>query len=58
MSTVPNPGSDAAQALGCVCAVIDNGYGRHPYMGYDDDGQPLWSMRSDCPVHFPTEESA
>lgn len=29
----PNPGSDEAVAMGCRCAVLDNGHGRQPYMG-------------------------
>ena len=39
----PNPGSDAAIALGCTCPVLDNAHGRH------DDG--LFWITSDCPVH-------
>ena len=39
----PNPGSDAALALGCTCPVLDNAHGRH------DDG--LFWIAADCPVH-------
>ena len=48
---VPNPGSDQARQLGCVCAVLDNSYGRYPDMGYNDDGSANWSIRMDCPIH-------
>lgn len=42
----PNPGSDAAVALGCTCPTMDNGYG-HGYMGDPD----IFVYREDCPVH-------
>jgi len=38
----PNPGSDAALALGCSCPILDNARGR-------GDG-PFW-VSGDCPVH-------
>lgn len=48
----PNPGSDEAIAIGCLCPVLDNGHGRHaPFMGAD--GKPEWWVRGDCPVHTP-----
>lgn len=56
MSEEPNPGTDAALALGCTCPVIDNGYGR----GYR--GQPgVFVFNGNCPVHgrspSPTENA-
>lgn len=44
----PNPGSDAARSMGCLCAVLDNNYGRHP--PYPPDG---WVVTVGCPVHAP-----
>ena len=51
--TVPNPGSDEAGALGCLCPVIDNAHGRGAYGGgvIGEDGQPLFWRRDDCPLH-------
>jgi len=46
-----NPGSDEAREKGCVCAVVDNGHGHHPYMGWNEDGTGRWSIRGDCPLH-------
>lgn len=43
--TIPNPGSDAAIAMGCTCPVLDNGHGRR------NDGRFVYSW--DCPVHGP-----
>lgn len=45
----PSPGSHEAVALGCLCARIDNGYGR----GYSTDsaGRPLYWITGDCPIH-------
>lgn len=48
----PNPGSDAALAMGCLCAVIDNGHGLHP--PYPPDG---WWITVGCPVHHPLGET-
>lgn len=42
----PNPGSDAAIALGCKCPVLDNARG----MGHM--GQPgVFVRNQDCPLH-------
>jgi len=41
---VPNPGSKEALELGCICAVLDNDYGRGK--------GPFW-MTAGCPVHDP-----
>lgn len=48
----PNPGSDAAIAIGCKCPVMDNGRGRG-YMGLA--GLFVYSM--DCPVHGKKEQA-
>jgi hypothetical protein len=41
----PNPGSDLAVKQGCLCARMDNEYGR----GYHGSGD--FVVRLDCPVH-------
>lgn len=46
MSDKPNPGSDEAQEQGCLCPVLDNGYGR----GYRCL-PGIFVMREDCPLH-------
>jgi len=44
---VPNPGSDEALAMGCLCACMDNHYGAGmPY----PDGPRFW-VQADCPLH-------
>ena len=42
----PNPGSDEAQARGCLCPRMDNAYGRG-HCGVA--GLFVWRM--DCPLH-------
>lgn len=57
----PNPGSDAAIALGCKCPVLDNGHG----VGSNYGIGVFW-IAEICPVHAqggdtsttPTEEEA
>ncbi len=50
---VPNPGSDEAAELGCLCPRMDNRYGR----GYWDEPQPDGTRKPqfvvslDCPLH-------
>jgi hypothetical protein len=46
---VPNPGSAAAIAHGCRCAVMDNAYGRG-YMGGPGSVYG-WVVTADCPLH-------
>lgn len=46
MSDMPNPGSEAAQLLGCICPVYDNNCGK--YAPRPPDG---WWKRMDCRVH-------
>jgi hypothetical protein len=45
---IPNPGSDAAMALGCQCAVLDNNHGKSA--PWPDNG---WWITVGCPVHMP-----
>jgi len=45
VSDTPNPGSDEALALGCLCPVMDNNHGK--YTPWPGD----WWVRPDCPVH-------
>lgn len=48
VSEIPNPGSDAAVALSCSCARIDNGHGK----GYH--GMPgVFVYTAGCPLHWP-----
>lgn len=42
----PNPGSDAAIAAGCICAVMDNNRGK--WAPYPPDG---WWITKGCPIH-------
>lgn len=50
----PPPGSDAAIAQGCICAVLDNGHGAGS--GYRDDaGNPTYWITRGCPLHAPRE---
>jgi hypothetical protein len=55
--TVPTPGSDAALALGCRCAVLDNHYGKgFPWPrtdGKDPVEHPSFWVTEGCPVHRP-----
>jgi len=44
----PNPGSEAARSMGCLCPVLDNGHGRRA--PYPPDG---WWITQGCPVHAP-----
>lgn len=45
---VPNPGSEAALAMGCTCNPRDNNRGK--YAPYPPDG---WWKDKGCPVHEP-----
>lgn len=46
LSPIPNPGSDKARELGCICPVLDNAHGRG-YMGQE----AVFIRRTDCPLH-------
>ena len=48
----PNPGSPAARAGGCICAVLDNNHGR--YAPWPPDG---WWVTEGCPLHAPANIS-
>lgn len=48
MDETPNPGSEAATAKGCTCAVMDNNRGKYP--PFPPDG---WYITVGCPVHHP-----
>ena len=48
----PNPGSDAAVAIGCACPRMDNGRGRG-YMGVAG----LFVYSGACPVHGNKEQA-
>lgn len=50
--TVPTPGSDAAQLIGCTCPVCDNNHGKG-YMHISN----LFIVVEDCPVHNQKESS-
>lgn len=60
MIAKPNPGSKEAIDAGCTCPVLDNGRGRGACGGAKgDDGQPMFWVHDDCPVHSTKlEESA
>lgn len=45
---IPNPGSDAAIAMGCTCPVLDNGHGNERL---DRPGERGFVMNSECPLH-------
>jgi len=49
----PNPGSKAAQDLGCFCPVLDNGHGIRP-----DPSMIGWVVTEDCPVHDVDEDES
>ena len=46
LAPTPNPGSDEAIRLGCVCPVMDNGHGRGSYYG-----RGVFIYHEGCPVH-------
>jgi hypothetical protein len=54
---LPNPGSREAGERGCVCAVMDNSYGKGvPYPrddGLDPNEYPSFWVTVGCPVHSP-----
>lgn len=47
-ASTPNPGSPEAGNLGCLCAVIDNHYGKgFPWGG----AEACFWISGDCPLH-------
>jgi hypothetical protein len=51
--TTPNPGSDAAVAIGCTCPVLDNGRGRG---AYQVGGVWQFWITQGCPLHTKTDD--
>jgi hypothetical protein len=48
MSKIPNPGSDEAVDMGCICPVLDNDYGNGlPYL------EGAFWITQGCPIHAP-----
>ena len=47
---IPNPGSDEALDLGCLCPVLDNEHGNADKVGYYQ-GIPMFWITVDCPIH-------
>lgn len=44
----PKPGTEDARQAGCICATMDNHYGKGRY----GDGEKYgWYIREGCPVH-------
>lgn len=49
---VPNPGSDEAIELGCICPVIENARGKGAYGTWDGpDEEKLFWFDNRCPLH-------
>ena len=46
---IPNPGSDAANKLGCMCPVMDNNHG----ISGSYYGKGIWIYVENCPLHNP-----
>jgi hypothetical protein len=53
------PGSDLAVEQGCICARIDNGYGRGYLGGMKDPatGETMFVVTVGCPVHSRPEDA-
>lgn len=55
MDKPPNPGSDEAKDLGCLCPRMDNDHGRgFPWPrtdGLDPNEHPSFWINEDCPLH-------
>lgn len=49
----PYPGSEQAIKVGCTCPVFDNNYGDG--FSKDENGQPLFWVSSNCPIHYKKE---
>ncbi len=49
---IPNPGSEAALAQGCLCPVLDNEYGRGTFGTVDKpQAEKNFWINGDCPLH-------
>ena len=57
-TNVPNPGSREARERGCICPVMDNGYGRGWMGGVEDPetGSVMFVMVEGCPLHWQPDE--
>ena len=53
-----NPGSDEAIKNGCTCPVLDNEHGNHKRVPHDKNGNPLFWISGDCPIHNPQTTKA
>lgn len=49
MTDTPNPGSDEAVKLGCLCPTMDNAKGRGAW-GSEGEDAIFWIVPS-CPLH-------
>ena len=49
----PNPGSDQAKALGCICPIWDNAHGKGYLGGVRDPitGEKVFVIAYGCPIH-------
>lgn len=56
-SKVPNPGSEEAGRLGCLCPIMDNGYGRGWMSGMDLDDGSVFVISGDCKLHNKPKET-
>lgn len=56
MNEIPNPGSDAAHAAGCVCPTIDNAHGKGARGTSGPDA--LFYIMVGCPLHSPLNPPA
>ncbi len=45
--TLPNPGSDIAIEMGCLCPIFDNCHGKGAYDGKDG----MYWINEECPLH-------
>jgi len=50
---IPNPGSRAASAQGCLCAVLDNHHGQ----GFVMNHELCFYITLGCPLHAPVEDT-
>ena len=51
-----SPGSKGATDMGCICAVMDNHYGRGLTAGYGTPEEPAFWITEGCPLHAPVVE--
>ena len=51
MNNKPNPGTQEAMALGCICPVIDNNHGKGIQIKKDTKTETVFWHNADCPIH-------